>query len=77
MEPLHPPRLLQQTTKNRRVSMGLPGPMAVSHQPIFTQISMVITRGVMITRKGMANQHRIAVGGIELTIGLVDQLKTR
>ena len=31
--PLQPPRLLSETTKNFLVSMGLPGPMQVSHQP--------------------------------------------
>ena len=33
VEPLQPPRLLQHTTKNSRVSIGLPGPMQLSHQP--------------------------------------------
>ncbi|MCY1500563.1 hypothetical protein D9M68_346080 [compost metagenome] len=33
VEPLQPPRLLRLTTKNFRVSMGLPGPMQLSHQP--------------------------------------------
>ena len=31
--PLHPPRLFSETTKNFAVSMGLPGPMQLSHQP--------------------------------------------
>ena len=31
--PAQPPRLFRQTTKNLRVSMGLPGPMQLSHQP--------------------------------------------
>ncbi|MCY1298095.1 hypothetical protein D9M70_475650 [compost metagenome] len=33
VEPLQPPRLLRLTTKNLRVSIGLPGPMQLSHQP--------------------------------------------
>jgi hypothetical protein len=33
VEPLQPPRLFRLTTKNLLVSMGLPGPMQLSHQP--------------------------------------------
>ena len=33
LEPWQPPRLLGQTTKKRLVSIGLPGPMQLSHQP--------------------------------------------
>ena len=33
VEPLQPPRLFRLTTKKRRVSMALPGPMQLSHQP--------------------------------------------
>ncbi|MNH30592.1 hypothetical protein D3C79_908960 [compost metagenome] len=31
--PLQPPRLFRLTTKKRLVSIGLPGPMQLSHQP--------------------------------------------
>ncbi|MNI67008.1 hypothetical protein D3C73_1226100 [compost metagenome] len=33
VEPLQPPRLFRLTTKNLWVSIGLPGPMQLSHQP--------------------------------------------
>ncbi|MNP63095.1 hypothetical protein D3C76_1584480 [compost metagenome] len=33
VEPLQPPRLFRLTTKNLLVSIGLPGPMQLSHQP--------------------------------------------
>ena len=33
--PWQPPRLLRLTTKKRLVSIGLPGPMQMSHQPGF------------------------------------------
>ena len=33
MVPLQPPRTFEQMTKYRSVSMGLPGPIMVSHQP--------------------------------------------
>jgi len=33
VEPAQPPRLLQAMTKNLSVSIGLPGPMQLSHQP--------------------------------------------
>ncbi|MNY22550.1 hypothetical protein D3C86_1561710 [compost metagenome] len=33
VEPLQPPRLFKLTTKNLLVSIGLPGPMQLSHQP--------------------------------------------
>ncbi|MNP73211.1 hypothetical protein D3C76_1699010 [compost metagenome] len=33
VEPLQPPRLFRLTTQNFRVSMALPGPMQLSHQP--------------------------------------------
>ena len=35
VEPMQPPRMLAQMTKNRSVSIGLPGPMSVDHQPGF------------------------------------------
>ena len=33
VEPMQPPSTLGQMTKKRSVSMGLPGPTMVSHQP--------------------------------------------
>ena len=33
VEPMQPPSTLGQTTKKRSVSMGLPGPTKISHQP--------------------------------------------
>ncbi len=33
VDPWHPPRTLAQTTKNRRVSTALPGPIRLFHQP--------------------------------------------
>ena len=33
VEPMQPPRMLAQMTKKRLVSIGLPGPIMVSHQP--------------------------------------------
>ena len=31
--PRHPPRMLEQITKKRSVSIALPGPTTISHQP--------------------------------------------
>ena len=36
VEPKQLPRLFTPTTKNRRVSTGLPGPIMLSHQPTFS-----------------------------------------
>jgi len=35
VEPLQPPMTLEQTTKYLSVSMALPGPIMLSHQPSF------------------------------------------
>ena len=35
VEPWQPPMLFTPITKKRSVSIGLPGPMRLSHQPIF------------------------------------------
>ncbi len=38
VEPWQPPRTLAQTTKKRRVSTALPGPMRLFHQPGFLSV---------------------------------------
>ena len=69
VEPKHEPRLLTPTTKKRSVSTGLPGPTMLSHQPDLCGIVGVDAGDVMRGVQRMADQHRIAVVGIEPAVG--------
>ena len=41
VEPEHPPKLLQQTTKYLSVSIALLGPISWSHQPEVSSFSLI------------------------------------
>ena len=76
VEPMQPPRMLGQMTKKRLVSIGLPGPTSVSHQP-----------GLPVTGCSLATywspvsawQTRMAFDlvGVERAVGLVGDAKRR
>jgi len=36
--PMHPPRMFEHITKYLSVSMALPGPITISHQPGFLSV---------------------------------------
>ena len=58
VEPMQPPRTLGQMTKKRSVSMGLPGPTIVSHQPGLPVTGWSLA-DVLVAGQRMADQHGI------------------
>ncbi len=74
VEPKQEPRLLTPTTKKRFVSTGLPGPTMLSHQPMSFGSSGDHAGHVVRGIQRVADQHRIAVVGVELAVGFHLQL---
>ncbi len=53
---------------------GLTGADAVVPPARFAIVGAVVAGGVVMAGQGVADQHRVAGAGVELTVGLVDQL---
>jgi hypothetical protein len=63
VEPLQLPSELTQTTNQRSVSIGLPGPSIASHQP-GSGLS-ALAGGVRVGRQAGEDQDRRCRGGVE------------
>ena len=67
---MQPPRMLGQMTKKRSVSIGLPGPTSVSHQPGFL-VTGCSLGDVLVAGQRMADEDGVRLGGVERAVGLV------
>ena len=70
---MQPPTTLAQMTKKRSVSIGLPGPTMVSHQPGLPVTGMGIGH-VLVAGERVADQDGVGAGGVERAVGLVGDL---
>ena len=65
---MQPPITLAQMTKKRLVSIGLPGPTMVVHQPGLPVIG-IVGGDELIAGQGMTDQDGVALVGVERAIG--------
>ena len=72
MLPLQPPITFEQMTKYLSVSKGLPGPIIAFHQP-GSDSSLSEARGMGVPGKGVQDEDRVGLLGVELPVGFVGE----
>ena len=64
VEPMQPPRTFEQIMKNRSVSIGLPGPTIVSHQPGLAGDGVRIG-DMLVAGQRVADEDRVGFARVE------------
>ena len=73
---MQPPSTLGQMTKKRSVSIGLPGPTIVSHQPGLPVTGCSLA-DVLVAGQRVGDEDGVRLGGVELAVGLVGDAEGR